>query len=355
MRHWGMATARSAIARGVLLAAAAAIAFGVTTPVVAWAGRGEGAFATAALLYAGAALASAIMRATSRTRAAPLRRQDLPRVLAVAIAGGAIAPALLTWGLQRAGALVGALLLNLEAVFTVLLARAVFHEPIGRRVMLAVVAMVAGGAVLVFDVSRSVAWGVAGGVAVAAATLGWAIDNTLTRPLAERDPLSVVAAKGALGATFTLAAAVFAGEQVPSARAVLALLACGATGYGLSLRLYLLAQRAIGAGRTGSVFALAPFLGAAVAIAAGDRIATGWTIVSAALFAAGVYLHLTERHDHAHVHDSLEHDHVHRHDDGHHDHVHDPPFAGEHAHPHQHARLAHTHDHAPDLHHAHPH
>lgn len=347
--------ARSAIARGVLLAAAAAIAFGVTTPLVAWAGRGQGAFATAALLYAGAALASAIMWVTARTRTAPLRRRDLPRVLGVALAGGAIAPALLTWGLQRAGALVGALLLNLEAVFTVLLARAVFHEPIGRRVMLAVAAMVAGGAILVLDVSRGAAWGLAGGVAVAAATLGWAIDNTLTRPLAERDPLSVVATKGALGATLTLAAAVIAGEPAPPARAVLVLLACGATGYGLSLRLYLLAQRAIGAGRTGSVFALAPFLGAAVAIAAGDRIATGWTIGAAALFAAGVYLHLTERHDHAHVHASIEHDHVHRHDDGHHGHSHDPPFAGEHAHPHRHAQLAHTHEHAPDLHHAHPH
>src|SRR5512140_802667 len=239
---------RSAIARGVLLAAAAAIAFGVTTPVVAWAGRGQGPFATAALLYAGAALASAIMWLLARTRGTPLGRRDLPRVLGVAIAGGAIAPALLAWGLQRAGATVGALLLNLEVVFTVLLARAVFHEPVGRRVALAVVAMMAGGVALVFDVSRGATWGAAGGFAVAVATLAWAIDNTLTRPLAERDPLLVVAAKAALGATFTFMAALLAGEPVPSARPVLVLLACGATGYGLSLRLYLLAQRAIGAG-----------------------------------------------------------------------------------------------------------
>lgn len=347
--------ARSAITRGVLLAAAAAIAFGVTTPVVAWAGRGQGPFATAALLYAGAALASAIMWLWARTRGTPLRRRDLPRVLGVAIAGGAIAPALLAWGLQRAGATVGALLLNLEVVFTVLLARAVFHEPIGRRVAVAVVAMMAGGAALVLDGSHGAAWGAAGVVAVAAATLGWAIDNTLTRPLAERDPLSVVAAKATLGATLTLVAAVVAGEPVPSARPALVLLACGATGYGLSLRLYLLAQRAIGAGRTSSVFALAPFIGAALAVAAGERSATAWTIAAAVLFAAGVYLHLTERHAHPHVHESLEHDHVHRHDDGHHDHTHDPPFADEHAHPHQHARVAHTHDHAPDLHHGHPH
>jgi drug/metabolite transporter (DMT)-like permease len=346
---------KSAITRGVLLASAAAIAFGVTTPVVAWAGHGEGAFTTAALLYAGAALASLIMSVLARTRGAPLGRRDLPRIVVVAIAGGGIAPALLAWGLQRAGATVGALLLNLEAVFTVLLARAVFHEAIGGRVALAVAAMVAGGAALVLDVSRGADWSVIGVVAVAAATLGWAIDNTLTRPLAERDPLSVIAAKAGLGATFTFAAAVIAGEPGPSARAVAVLLACGATGYGLSLRLYLLAQRAIGAGRTGSVFALAPFIGATLAIATGERGATGWTIAAAALFAAGVYLHVSERHDHAHVHEPIEHDHAHRHDDGHHNHTHDPAVSGEHAHPHRHVRLAHTHDHGADLHHAHPH
>ena len=40
-------------------------------------------------------------------------------------------------------------------------------------------------------------------------------------------------------------------EPLPDASAALARLAIGATGYGLSLRLYLLAQRAFGAARTG--------------------------------------------------------------------------------------------------------
>lgn len=350
--------ARSAIARGVLLAIAAAIAFGVTTPILAWAGRGVGPFATAALLYAGAALATLVMRMLSRARGPSLGRGDLARVLGVAIAGAAVAPVLLAWGLQRAGATVGSLLLNLEAVFTVLLARAVFREPIGRRIAVAVAAMVAGGAALVFDISRGggvAAAGAAGALAVAGATLGWAVDNALSRPLAEREPLDVVAAKAGLGVAFTLAAAALAGEPAPPAGAALVLAACGATGYGLSLRLYLLAQRAIGAARTGSVFAVAPFIGAALAVAIGGRAVTGWTLAAAGLFAAGVYLHLTERHAHAHVHPAIEHDHVHRHDDGHHDHVHDPPVAGEHAHPHRHERLVHAHDHAPDVHHTHEH
>jgi len=337
--------------RGVALAAVAALAFGVTTPIVAWAGaHGAGPFATAALLYAGAALVAVI----ARGRGPRLRRGDLPRVVAVAIVGGALAPVLLAWGLQRAGATVGALLLNLEAVFTVMLARALYREPVGGRIALAIAAMVAGGAALVLDASRELALGATWGVlAVAAATACWAADNALTRPLSEREPFAVVAAKGGLGAALSLAAALLAREPVPPLAPALALLACGATGYGLSLRLYLLAQRAIGAGRTGSVFALAPFVGAAVAIALGDRAPGALTAAAAALFAAGVALHATERHHHAHRHAPVDHDHPHRHDDGHHDHVHDPPFAGEHSHPHHHDAVEHDHEHGADLHHDH--
>jgi hypothetical protein len=130
---------------------------------------------------------------------------------------------------------------------------------------------------------------------------------------------------------------------------------CGATGYGASLYLYLLAQRRIGAGRTGSVFALAPFLGAALGWALGDRHAGPPAIAAGALFGLGVYLHLGEHHGHRHVHDPVEHEHMHSHDDGHHAHRHDPPVAGAHSHRHAHGRIEHEHEHAPDLHHGHDH
>jgi len=339
------------MSRGVALAALAALAFGATTPIVAWAGaHGAAPFATAALLYAGAALVAVL----ARGRGPRLRASDAPRVVAVAVVGGALAPILLAWGLVRTGAAVGALLLNLEAVFTVLLARALYREPIGGRVALAIAAMVAGGAALVLDARRDLALGATWGVlAVGAATACWAADNALTRPLSEREPFAVVAAKASLGAALSLAAALLAGEHLPPLAPALALLACGATGYGLSLRLYLLAQRAIGAGRTGSVFALAPFVGAALAIALGDRAPGAWTASAAALFAAGVVLHATERHHHAHRHAAVDHDHLHRHDDGHHDHRHDPPFTGEHSHAHHHDAVEHDHEHGTDLHHDH--
>jgi drug/metabolite transporter (DMT)-like permease len=349
-----MATPRSPIVAGTVLAVVAAVAFGVTTPIIARAGRDAGPFTTAALLYAGAALSS--LSLARRTHSgAPLGRRQLPRLVLVSLFGAVLAPVLLAWGLQRAGALTGALLLNLEALFTALLARAFYREHIGRRVAIALGVMLVGGVALTLDASRGGSFSVAGAVAVGGATLGWALDNTLTRPLSQHRPAAVVAGKAALGATLTTALALVARERLPTATNALALLACGATGYGASLQLYLLAQRRIGAARTGSIFAVAPFVGAALAWALGERSAGYLTAASAALFGAGVFLHVTERHRHAHVHPPMTHDHPHRHDDGHHDHVHDPPFEGEHAHAHTHERLAHAHEHAADIHHDHEH
>ncbi len=347
--------ARTPLATGVLLAACAAIAFGIATPIVTWAGRDIGPLSTAALLYAGAALTAASFQLFSRRGEARVRRTDAVRLIGIAVAGGAIAPTLLAWGLQQTGATTGALLLNLEAVFTVFLARVFYREPIGKRVAIAVGCMAAGGAALTFDSSASGTFGMLGVLAVAGATIAWALDNTWTRPLAELDPFQVILVKGGLGASLTATVALVRGEPVPPLEHAAVLVACGATGYGASLYLYLLAQRRIGAGRTGSVFALAPFIGAAIAWSLGDRSAGPLAFAAAGLFGLGVYLHISERHAHPHTHEPLEHEHTHRHDDEHHTHSHDPPFTGEHSHVHRHEAMDHEHEHAPDVHHGHGH
>jgi drug/metabolite transporter (DMT)-like permease len=192
-------------------------------------------------------------------------------------------------------------------------------------------------------------------LAVTAATICWALDNTLSRGVAEHDPSEIVVAKGAIGALLTGGLALLLEPASPSTWQIFGLLACGATGYGLSLQMYLLAQRRMGAARTGSVFAIGPFIGAALAWLLGDRDLGVATCIGAVAFGLGVYLHLTERHSHAHTHASMEHEHAHRHDDGHHDHSHDPPVDGEHSHMHRHESVEHEHEHAPDLHHEHVH
>jgi drug/metabolite transporter (DMT)-like permease len=276
------------------------------------------------------------------------------RLGAIALFGAGVAPTLLAWGLQRTGAATGSMLLNLEAVFTAVLARALLGEQLGRRVAWALALMAAGGVVLAAGAASGGRADLLGITAIAGATLAWAFDNVLSRALAEHEVLAVVARKGLLGAVVTggLAASL---EPAPRPGAALVLLACGATGYGASLALYLLAQRRIGAARTGSIFALAPFLGAGAAWAAGGPVPGASALPAALLFAIGVALHVTERHGHTHAHPALEHEHPHRHDDGHHTHVHDPPVVGEHTHPHAHDALVHTHEHAPDVHHDHRH
>ncbi|HEV8551647.1 MAG TPA: EamA family transporter [Polyangiaceae bacterium] len=338
---------------GTLFAIAAGVAFGVTAPLTQRFGRGLGPFATAGLLYLGAALPSTFGR--RRGTEAAVRVAHLPRLGVAALAGAFVAPVCLSYGLQRAAGTAASLMLNLEGVFTLLLAVWLLREHAGKRVVAGIIAMLAGGFVLVLGSEPSKAGSWLGLVAVALATLGWAFDNVTLRPLADLDPASVVFLKSSAGVLLSFGASLAFREAAPKPAAAAALVACGATGYGLSLRLYLLAQRRIGAGRTGSLFALAPFAGALVAWALGQGTLGPTTLAAALLFVLGAYLHATEQHSHRHTHVVVEHEHAHRHDDGHHEHVHDPPVAGEHSHPHRHEPVTHEHPHAPDLHHAHRH
>ncbi len=340
--------------RGGLIALAAAVLFGVSTPLVQRFGVGIGSFTTAALLYAGAALIGALLRRPIE-REARVQRSDVSRLALMALFGAVIGPVALAWGLQLTSGASASLMLTLEAVFTAVLARLWYHEALDRRVILAMTLLTLGGMVLVVDRAENGTRQMLGLLAVMVATAAWGVDNTVSRAVADRDPGQVVMIKGALGALATTLIAFGFGEPVPGLSPALALLAVGATGYGLSLRFYLLAQRAFGAARTGSVFAFAPFVGALFAFLLGERSGSAWMLAGAILMASGIVLHLAERHGHEHVHEASEHEHAHRHDDGHHTHHHDPLPAGTHSHLHQHVPMRHAHSHVPDEHHGHRH
>jgi drug/metabolite transporter (DMT)-like permease len=271
----------------------------------------------------------------------------------MALAGAMAAPAALAWGLQRTSGLSASLALNFEAVFTTALGWLLYREHVGRRVAFALGLMTLGGILLVLGRAQEGSAQIAGLVAVTAATFAWGLDNALSNALASLDPAKVVLAKASLGALSSLLLAFALREPLPSAASSLGLLACGATGYGLSLRLYLLAQRRVGAARTASLFAIAPFVAGGVAVLLGEPFG-GWsTGVALAPMLVGLGLHLTERHSHSHRHRSLTHEHAHRHDDQHHGHTHDPPVKGAHSHAHSHEATEHDHAHVPDPHHVH--
>jgi drug/metabolite transporter (DMT)-like permease len=258
-------------------------------------------------------------------------------------------------GLQHTSGMSASLMLTLEAVFTVLLSCLLYREHIDRRVGLAIVLLTLGGGLLVFDRAGNGAAQVIGLLAVTGATISWAVDNTLSRALADLDPGRVVVGKASVGAACSFLIAAATNETALSSFAGVALFLIGATGYGLSLRFYLLAQRALGAARTGSVFATAPFMGAVIAFGLGERGLSPWLLSGAALMVVGVLVHISERHEHKHEHEGQEHEHAHTHDDEHHIHTHVQIPVGSHSHRHTHEPVTHSHAHTPDLHHVHKH
>jgi drug/metabolite transporter (DMT)-like permease len=347
------ASSRPAL-RGAAWALLAAGLFGASTPFVQQAGAEVGPFATAGLLYAGAAGIGALSRRPAQQEAR-LRCADLPRLLTIAFFGALVGPVALAWGLQRTSGASASLMLTLEAVFTALLAWRLYGEGVGARVGTAMVLLVSGGVLLVLDQGHADTAELSGLLAVTLATAAWGVDNALSRALAERDPGRVVFAKATLGAAAAAVLTMALGEPLPTSLAAFTLVVIGASGYGLSLRCYLLAQRAFGASRAASVFAFAPFIGAGVALMMGERALTSVLVGGGLLMLAGVVVHLAETHSHEHHHEALEHEHAHRHDDGHHNHTHDPMPTSAHSHVHAHEPLHHTHPHVPDHHHTHRH
>jgi len=371
-------TARS----GPMLALLSAALFGASTPCAKLLlGAGVDPWLLAGLLYLGSGIGLGVYYAGRRVTArwagraapeAPLRRADLPWLAGVVLAGGVIAPVLLMYGLAHVPAASAALLLNLEAIATLVIAWVAFHEHVDRRLLLGAAAIV-GGAVWLSWQPASLGAGAgtglggggaagaaagagAGAGAIAAACLAWGIDNNLTRRLSGADPLQIALIKGLVAGGVNLAIALGRGAHLPDAAALGAAGGVGLLGYGASLVLFVLALRGLGAARTSAYFSTAPFIGAVLAVLLLAEPVSLRLIGVGVLMAIGVYLHLSEQHAHAHEHPALAHEHRHRHDELHrHEHTAGDPSGEPHSHRHQHAPLVHSHPHYPDLHHRHRH
>jgi drug/metabolite transporter (DMT)-like permease len=340
---------------GIPLALLSALLFGASTPLAKLLLGEVDPWMMAGLLYLGAGIGLAAIgaaRTALPAAEAPLRRGDLPWLALVILIGGAVGPLLLMLGLARTDAASASLLLNLEALATMGIAWLLFRENVDRRLLAGAFAILAGAVLLSWQGRAAVDWG---GLLVAAACLCWGIDNNLTRRLSSADPVQIAMLKGLVAGAANLVLALATGAHLPSGAAALAAGLVGFLGYGVSLALFVLALRHLGAARTGAYFALAPFVGALVAVALGDPLSVR-LLAAACLMAIGLWLHLTERHDHLHVHEPMAHEHRHVHDAHHqHDHGPDAPPGEPHTHWHVHARLLHRHPHYPDTHHRHDH
>lgn len=348
-------------APGIVFALSAAILFGASTPFSKVLLGSIEPVGLAGLLYLGSGVGLTVLWwlrlrfKRGNTRDPNIRQADIPWLAGAIVSGGIVGPVLLMIGLVITPASSASLLLNLEGVFTALIAWFVFKENVDRRIAFGMAVIAIGGLFLSWS-GRPEMGEIWGTTAVAGACLAWAIDNNLTRKVSAGDPVQVAATKGLVAGLVNLTIAVATGTRLPGWPTILMVALIGLVSYGISLALFVLALRHIGTARTGAYFSTAPFVGAAISIVFfGD----GFTVpfaVAAILMGVGVWLHLTERHLHEHSHYALEHEHMHIHDE-HHQHAHSEAALSvePHNHAHRHDEVLHSHSHYPDLHHRHEH
>src|SRR5262252_8754516 len=346
--------------KGPILALIAAALFGASAPLAKLLLNQLPPVLLAAMLYLGSGIGLSawllLRRSLSAGKSieARLRRLDLPWLSSAILAGGILGPVLLLVGLRITPASSASLLLNLEGVFTALLAWFVFKENFDRRIALGLAAIVAGGVLLSWAGRPEVGipWGP---IFIAGACLAWAIDNNLTRKVSSADPIQIAAAKGLVAGAVNLIIAFALGATMPRATIITEAALLGFLSYGVSLTLFVLALRHMGTARTGAYFSTAPFVGALLSLLILKDHLTIAVVAAAVLMVIGVWLHLTERHQHEHVHEEMEHEHRHSHDE-HHQHHDDPALLAQtHTHVHRHERLRHAQPHYPDIHHRHEH
>jgi drug/metabolite transporter (DMT)-like permease len=345
-------------ARPILYALLAALLFGLNAPLSKLLVAKIDPLFLAALLYLGAGLGMLVIDRVrkaggSENHEARLTRNELPFIVLMVLLDIA-APIFLMLGLSKTNASTAALLGNFEIATTAFFALVLFKEAIGKRLWLAI-GLIFGASILLSVNDVSTVQLSTGALLVLLSCVCWGIENNCTRKLSIKDPLQVVIIKGfgsGLGAL--LIAALWGSFSAPAVY-ILCALVLGFVAYGLSIFFYVRAQRELGAARTSTYYAVAPFIGVAFSWILLREPISSTFLAALVIMLLGAGLAVSENHQHLHLHLAETHEHRHRHDDGHHGHLHADGFSGEHSHVHTHESIEHEHTHLPDVHHQHEH
>ena len=121
--------------RGAVLALVSAVLFAGSTPLAKILIADPTPWILAGLLYLGSGVGLGVDRVArgAQKGARPIQGDEWLWLGAAIAAGGIAGPVLLMWALSTTPASTASLLLNLEGVFTALLAWFVFHEGFDRR------------------------------------------------------------------------------------------------------------------------------------------------------------------------------------------------------------------------------
>ncbi len=280
----------------IFFAILAAALYAISTPVSKLLLQNVPPTMVAAFLYLGAGLGMGVMmllrrRVSKTVKEERLTRSDVPYAAAM-VALDIVAPILMMYGLRINSAANTALLNNFEIVATALIALMFFREKVSGRLWAAIALVTAASILLSLEgMSASEALRFSkGSLLVLGATFCWGLENNCTRRIADKNPMQIVTVKGFGSGLGALCIALSLGETFPTWKHLAILLLLGYVAYGLSIFFYTLAQRDIGAAKTSTYYALAPFIGAFLSVLVlGESI--GWVFIVATLvMAAGCWL-----------------------------------------------------------------
>ena len=295
----------------------------------------------ASFLYLGAGIGVGIMylfHIRKEDKSERLTKSDLPYTVGMIVLDIA-APIFLMLGISVGSASNASLLGNFEIVATTLIALLIFKENVTSKLWFAIGFITISSIVLSFKGVDSFQLSL-GSVFVILATCCWGLENNCTRKISEKSTFEIVVLKGLFSGAGSFAVAIIMGEKIPPLQYIVYAMILGFVAYGLSIFMYIRAQRDLGAAKTSAYYAVAPFLGTFLAFIINGEKLTAIFFIGLFFMLIGsvfvVYDTMLKHHSHGHIHtiihthNGITHTHIITHEHGH-DH-----FASEEKHGHNH-------------------
>jgi len=248
--------------KAIIYAFLAAVFYALNIPFSKILLSGIGPATMASLLYLGAGFGILILSFFFKKEMKDmplLARSDLPYVIGMIVLDVA-APILLMLGVNYGKSANASLLGNFEIVATTFIAVIVFKEKISKKILFAIILIIASSVLLSFEGEESLKFSY-GSLFVIMATICWGLENNCTRKISSKNTYEIVILKGIFSGLGSLVIALVKGESLPMIKYVIPALILGFVSYGLSIFMYVRSQNIIGAAKTSAYYALAPFIG----------------------------------------------------------------------------------------------
>ena len=272
----------------------------------------------ASLLYLGAGIGMSIVSLINKSdKGEKLNKNDLPYTIGMIVLDIA-APIFLMFGIIYGSSANASLLGNFEIVATTLIALLIFKEKVSIRLWIAIVFITISSILLSFEGDSSYNFSYRS-LLVLAATICWGLENNCTRSISSKDTYEIVILKGIFSGLGALVIAFIKHESMPGLIYILFALLLGFVAYGLSIFMYVKAQNIIGAAKTSTYYAVAPFVGSFLSFVFLHEKLTGTYLISLLIMIVGTAIVVADTlirshsHEHQHTYTHFHNGHMHTH------------------------------------------